>query len=502
MNRSPLLARLTSRPVLISPAGMEGLLATGRGGGEGRGVVARILGAVGAKGGAGRRPVAKAEARIPDALDGRAVEARPGYLLADGVAVIRVEGVLWDEGCSYDDGWWSFSLYGYDDLRRAIAAAEADDAVKAVWLRINSPGGLVTGMMETCAVIAGCAKPVTAFVAGDGCSAAYALASSASRIVCAPAAAVGSIGVVWVHVDTSKMNEEWGLTYTPIQFGAAKTDGAPFKPLSDSALAHFQAQIDTLGRRFVDHVAEQRGLSVDEVLATEARVEIDDDALALGLVDEVAPEAAAFAAFVESLSAGAPASPPASPASAQHAATQEETMGLKQQIEAALARQKTGKASAEDTLKRIAALTAKAEDGADEPAASEGEDDEEMTDDEEEPVAEGDPVEEEASDDGEDKPAAKAKAKAKATAPKPGTSAHVLAILDLPEAKGREALARKLAVGGMSVAAAKDALAAAPKGSAFQPQNPTVASGGGSSPSDPNARLLAAAETVAKQAGR
>ena len=496
MNRSPLLARLTSRPVLISPAGMDGLLASGRGG-EGRGVMSRLLSAVGAAGGS-RRPAAKADARVPDALDGRGVEARPGYLLADGVAVVRVEGVLWDEGYCYDDGWFSLRLYGYDDLRRAMSAAEADDAVKAVWLRINSPGGLVTGMMETCAVIAGCSKPVTAFAAGDCCSAAYALACSASRIVCAPAATVGSIGVVWVHVDTSKMNEEWGLTYTPIQFGAAKTDGAPFKPLSDAALAHFQAQIDTLGRRFVDHVAEQRGLSVDEVLATEARVEMDDDALALGLVDEVAPEASAFAALVQSLSAGAPASPPASPASAQRAATQEETMGLKQQIEAALKRKEAGKASAEDTLARIAALTAKAEDGGDEPTAAEG-DEEEMAEDEEEASAE-DGAEDEPEASEEEKPAAKAKAKA--ADPKPGTSAHVLAILDLPEAKGREALARQLAAGGMSVAHAKKALAAAPKGSAFTPQNPTVAACGGATPSDPNARLLAAAEAVAKQARR
>lgn len=496
MTRSPLLARLTSRPVLISPAGMDGLLATGRGGGEGRGVVSRILGAVGAAGSAPRRPAAKAEARIPDALDGRQVERREGYLLADGIAVIRVEGVLWDEGYCYDDGWWSFSLYGYDDLRRALAAAEADDAVKGVWLRINSPGGLVNGMQETCAAIAGFGKPMTAFVAGDGCSAAYALASSAPRIVCAPAASVGSIGVVWVHVDASKMNEDWGLTYTPIQFGAAKTDGAPFKPLSDTALAHFQAQIDTLGRRFVEHVAESRGLSSEVVLATEARVEIDDDALALGLVDEVSAEAPAIAAFIESLSAGAPASPPASPASAQRAATQEETMGLKQQIEAALERNKAGKASAGDTLARIRAITSKAEDDTEPTPAAEGEEeDEEASTDEDETVAEeGSEDEPETSD--EEAPVAR---KSKAASPKAGTAAYALAVMDLPEAKGREALARKLAAEGLALDKVKTMLAAAPKKSAFAPQNPTVAAGGSGGAADPDARLLAAAQAAAKQ---
>ena len=498
MNRSPLAARLTSQPVLISPAGMDGLLAAGPTPG-GSGMVSRLLGAL------GKRPAAGAsrpQARVPDALAGRAVEHREGYILADGVAVIRVDGVLWDEGYCYDDGWWSFSLYGYDDLRRALAAAAADDAVRGVWLRINSPGGLVTGMTETCAVIAAFDKPLTAFVSGDGCSAAYALASSAQRIVCAPAAAVGSIGVVWVHLDTSKMNENWGLAYTPIQFGAAKTDGAPFKPLSDSARAHFQGQIDTLGQRFAEHVAERRGLSVEAVIATEARVEMDEAALALGLVDEVAPEASAFSAFARSLSAGAPATPTASPASAQHAAIQEKTMGLKQQIEAALKRRKAGKASADDVLNQIAALTAKAEGGEeDDTAAVEGEDEEEEEEagtEEDDTAAESGSDEEETSED-EDKPAAR---KAKATEPKAGTAAYALAVLDLPEAKGREALARTLAAEGLPLAKVKTMLASAPKKAAFAPQNPGVAAAGAASPSDANARLLAAAAKVAEQAAR
>ncbi len=115
---------------------------------------------------------------------------------------------------------------------------------------------------------------------------------------------------------------------------------------------------------------------------------------------------------------------------------------------------------------------------------------------EDDTAAESGSDEEETSED-EDKPAAR---KAKATEPKAGTAAYALAVMDLPEAKGREALARTLAAEGLPLAKVKTMLASAPKKAAFAPQNPGVTSaGGGKSALDADARLLAAGTALAKR---
>lgn len=488
-------ARLIGRPILLAPAGADALVASLRAELPRPGMFARLSEAF-------TRRLERSDpvARVPDALLGRTVEAKAGYLLVDGVAVIRIDGTLFDEGCTYETWSGDFTLLGYDDIRAAFRAADADPAVRGIWQRINSPGGHVLGMAETCDVIAGVSKPVTTFVAGDGCSAAYALAVSADRVVCAPASSVGSIGAVRIHQDSSKWDERMGFTITAIQFGAAKTDGYSFKPLSPEAVDHLQAQIDTIGERFVAHVARSRGLTPEAVRATEARVEMDEAALALDLVDAVQPEAEAFAAFAASLSAnpaGAPATPPATkPASARAAANQEGPMGLKAQIEKALAtRQGSARASAEDVLEEIRSIL----DGEDAEDEDETEAEAEADEDETEAAAEDDEAGDAEDEEEDDKPAATRASRA----PKAGSAAYVLAITGLPEAKGREEQARQIAASGkFSVAEAKAFLAGLPKARGFAPQNPQVSADGGPTAKDPGARLFAAADRIAKQARR
>lgn len=461
--------RLFGRPILLAPDGAAALqIELSRDEGGRPGLLGRILGA--------RSPApapAKAEApRIPDALTGRKCEMRDGYILADGVAVIRLDGIIYSEGGCSDDWYGSYRWAGYDDLRRVASAAAADDAVRGIFLRINSPGGEVVGMAEAATMLAGLPKPVAAHVAGVGHSAAYALGCSAApgRLTCGEACTVGSIGALMIHTDTSKADERWGIKVTPIQFGEGKSDGQPFQPLSPEGLGNFQTQIDEIGQRFVAWVAQRRNLEPAAVLATKARTKMDRDALALGLVDAVLTEAEAFAAFADALSAssaGAPAQPTATrPASAQTAAITEETMGLKQQIEAALGRLAKGgqpkamAATADEIVASIREILDAADDGEEE--ASDGA---------------GASTDEGASDpaamDGEEDP--EADKSVKASTAKPGTGAYVLAITGLPEAQGREQAARQLAsTGKLSVAEAKAVLATLPKKGAFAPQNPSI----------------------------
>ena len=121
-------------------------------------------------------------------------------------------------------------------------------------------------------------------------SAAYAIASAASRIYTMPTGLSGSIGVVMLHMDLSQLLADAGVKPTFIFAGAHKVDGNPYEPLPDGVRATFQAEIDAFYGLFVQAVAIGRGRRMTEqgVRETEARIFMGDDAVRIGLADEIA----------------------------------------------------------------------------------------------------------------------------------------------------------------------------------------------------------------------
>lgn len=382
-----------------------------------------------------------------------------GYALVDGVAIIDVTGILTPEG--YFD-WWSWEwVPGYAQISEAFAAARLDGRVRAIFVRGNSPGGLVDGCFDAADQIrlgngeAG-GKPVWAHVR-MACSAAYALVSGCDRIFASEESDVGSIGVVITHVDSSAMLEDWGIKVEAIESAPHKTDAASWKPLTAEARAHLKAVVDQVAKRFVSVVSEGRGLSEDDIRAQEARwylAQHDDpnlSGLALGLVDEIGSERAAFAALLASLSdtsgSGAPAVTGTEAANAARAETTMETdMALKDQISALRAKASAGDASAIAELKAlgipVTAEKAGEEGGDGDGAGSDGDGDEEDSETEED----------------DDEP------KATATGTRAG-----FALVGAKAAKGREALAarlgEKVASGAMTYGDAMGMLTASPKAS-------------------------------------
>jgi signal peptide peptidase SppA len=364
-----------------------------------------------------------------------------GYALVDGVAIIDIIGVMTPEG--YFD-WWSWEwVPGYAQIAEAVDAARLDGRVKAIFLRGNSPGGLVDGCFDAADQIrlgngeAG-GKPIWAHVR-MACSAAYALVSGCDRIVASEEADVGSIGVVITHVDSSAMYAEWGLKVEAIESAPHKTDAAGWKPLTEEARAHLKAVVDQVAKRFVSVVSAGRALSEDDIRAQEARwylAQHDDptiSGLALGLVDEIGSERAAFAALVASLSDSSDTN-------------MEIEMSLKDQITALRTKASAGDAKALAELKAlgvpVSAETSNAED--------EGED----TSDE------GEEADDEAEGEGDEEPKASAS----------GTKAG-FALVGSKAAKGREALAAKLgekvAMGSLTYGDAMGMLTTAPKASSL-----------------------------------
>jgi signal peptide peptidase SppA len=213
---------------------------------------------------------------------------KPYKLTPEGVAVIPVCGTLMKRNS------WMSSLSGfssYAGLAKAATQAQTDSLVKAILFDIDSPGGSTHGCFELSDLIYGMRgnKPVWGVANDLAASAAYALGSACDRLFLTRTAGVGSIGVFALHCDQSSADEQVGVKFTYIFAGAKKTDGNPHEPLSKSARADIQAEVDRENDIFIATVARNRGFAQatpKKIAATEAGVFFADNALPL-LADEV-----------------------------------------------------------------------------------------------------------------------------------------------------------------------------------------------------------------------
>lgn len=234
-----------------------------------------------------------------DKIDLSVIEAQIGKPLANqqrayeiqygGVALLPVEGVLSKRMNMFSriSGGASLQL-----LARDLRAALADPQVQSVVLTIDSPGGTVDGTQEAARAVLsarGGAKPVVAWIDGMAASAAYWIASAADSIhLGATTDIVGSIGVAMQHVDYSQQDAKYGIKRTDIYSGKYKRIASDTAPLTEEGRAYLQAQSDYYYSLFVDAVAQQRGISVEQVLSNMAdgRIFIGQQAIDNGLVDQ------------------------------------------------------------------------------------------------------------------------------------------------------------------------------------------------------------------------
>jgi capsid assembly protease len=202
------------------------------------------------------------------------------------IAVIPIQGVLTKDGPS----WYGTN---YDTITSALESAASDESVKMIILSVDSPGGEVTGLPETAAVLAQVAKikPVSAIVEGTSASAAYWLTSQANDITLTPSGEVGSVGVRMMHVDVSKALEDAGYKITELHSGNFKTEWSPYKPLTDEAQADMQIRLDASHQEFIGSVdAGRAGRATADIKTArfgEGRMFGSAAALGHGLVDKI-----------------------------------------------------------------------------------------------------------------------------------------------------------------------------------------------------------------------
>jgi signal peptide peptidase SppA len=207
------------------------------------------------------------------------------YAVVDGIAVIPVQGVLLKKE-SFMSAWSGCS--SYEQIQRQIAGAVDDGGARAILLDIDSPGGETAGCFDLADYIYSIRgiKPVYAVANDIALSAAYAIASSASRVFLNRTGAVGSVGVYALHVDQSGFDKELGAKYTYVFAGERKVDGNPHQPLSERARADIQDEVDREYGIFTETVARNRKAGTKDIVATQAAVVWADNALPL-LADQV-----------------------------------------------------------------------------------------------------------------------------------------------------------------------------------------------------------------------
>ncbi|MDL2279081.1 S49 family peptidase [Desulfovibrio sp. OttesenSCG-928-G11] len=226
-------------------------------------------------------------AALPTALSGQGSAARP-YALQSGVAVIPVHGAITRQT---EYAWWNGRpiSQGQDSLAAALAAALADPTVRAILLDVNSPGGTVPGTKELAdaIAIAAATKPMAAYANGLMASAAMWLSAATGRIFAPVTATIGSVGVIMVHTDFSKLNERWGLSYTYITGGKLKSAGNPDAPLSDEARALFQKQVTEIHEIFKADVISGLKITAPAAQWAEGQTMLAGEAKACGLVTTI-----------------------------------------------------------------------------------------------------------------------------------------------------------------------------------------------------------------------
>jgi signal peptide peptidase SppA len=220
---------------------------------------------------------------------GRARREMIGQVTPEGVAVLDLEGPLAKRMSAVNNACEGTSTNLIADF---FQQALEDPQVKGILLNIDSPGGTVDGTMDLARRIhaARGQKPIVALADGQACSAAYWIGAAADAFyITNDTAFVGSIGVVFTHVDQSKALEKAGLVVTEVTAGQYKRAISSVKPLDEAGKAQLQEWADQIYTSFVEDVSTFRGVPVEQVLEQMAngRVFLGQKAIEAGLVDGV-----------------------------------------------------------------------------------------------------------------------------------------------------------------------------------------------------------------------
>lgn len=203
---------------------------------------------------------------------------------SDKIALIDLEGVI-GPGGTFDAG------ISIDDLAAMLSAAQNDRRVKAVLLRINSPGGSVAAsetlldLLERYKQRTG--KPIIVSMGELAASGGYYISMAADRIVAQPGTITGSVGVIIPTVNLADGMSRIGIVSRSVTSGPNKDIANPLEPIDEAHYALLQGMVDDFYTQFRELVLTRRPGISDPSAALDGRVMTGRQALEAGLVDEL-----------------------------------------------------------------------------------------------------------------------------------------------------------------------------------------------------------------------
>ncbi len=216
--------------------------------------------------------------------------SRDSFLASDKIAVIHASGVLTNAAKT--------QLFGTGEhpvsfISEQLDKARRDRSVKAVILRINSPGGTVVAselIHDEIVHFKKSGKPIVAVMMDVAASGGYYIACACDEIIAQPSTVTGSIGVIMQLFDMSGTLGMLGIKNEAITSGPNKEAGSPFRALSDEHRELFQHIVDDMYERFVSVVLTGRPHMEEDVVRklADGRVFTGTQAAEWGLVDRIA----------------------------------------------------------------------------------------------------------------------------------------------------------------------------------------------------------------------
>ncbi|PLX50301.1 MAG: signal peptide peptidase SppA [Desulfobulbaceae bacterium] len=204
------------------------------------------------------------------------LQNKTNYLLgvSNSIGVIDIKGVITDAETVLAD----------------LESFRKEDGIKAVVVRIDSPGGAVGASQELFMAIRRLSreKPVVASMGSVAASGGFYAALGARKIVAAPGTLTGSMGVIIKFANLEQIFDKIGYQSQVVKSGQYKDMGSPDRSLTEAELTLLQELINSVHDQFVGDIAESRALSVAEVKkVADGRIFSGEQALQYGLIDEL-----------------------------------------------------------------------------------------------------------------------------------------------------------------------------------------------------------------------
>ncbi|MGB3509750.1 MAG: signal peptide peptidase SppA [Microcoleaceae cyanobacterium] len=199
------------------------------------------------------------------------------------IAVVYAQGEI-------VDGAGTPRQIGGDRLAKELRKLRLDDKVKAVVLRVNSPGGSASAseVIGREVKLTSEKKPVIVSMGNIAASGGYWISMDADKILAEPTTITGSIGVFGVLFNIQEAANENGITWDVVKIGKFADLNTTSRPKTEEELALIQNMVDSIYERFITNVATARNLSKQKVLEiAQGRVWSGVNAQELGLVDEI-----------------------------------------------------------------------------------------------------------------------------------------------------------------------------------------------------------------------